>query len=336
MREQREHDVLRRDARWKGPLENDADGGRDLHAHVARKPCARDLRRADPERETAERPGVRRVRVGPDDDLAGKGMALEDEGVADALARPVEPDALRGRELLLPRREGVRERQEAARLAFLRHDLAEQGQVIAKKEDGSGILHARASPQRLREACGRHRRDVFVGEAQVGPHEARVARRDGGHSRAGGRRIRDDVAREDLLDERHPPRRGRDGRGRLASRETRARVGKQPARFDHAPRDRVLSVREERERDLPPFPYALENREVGRQEHPEVDRVLAVDALEALRDEEADARRALRVRRLLAGRSLAAPPPGHGDREASAAHRVLSDRLHAFLAVAGT
>src|ERR1039458_9886578 len=97
-------------------------------------------------------------------------VPLEDEGMADALARSMEPNALRGRELFLPRREGIRERQEAARLAFLRHDLAEEGQVIAKQEDGARIPHARLEPQRLHEAFGRHRRDVFVGEAQVGPH----------------------------------------------------------------------------------------------------------------------------------------------------------------------
>ena len=78
-----------------------------------------------------------------------------------------------------------------------------------------------------------------------------------------------------------------------------------------------------------PSPHALEDREVRRQEHPEVDRVLAVDALEALGHEEADARRALRVRRLLAGRALPAPPPGHRDGETPAPHRVLADRLHA-------
>ena len=105
VREEREHDVLRRDAGRPRALEVDADRGRDLHAHVAREPRARDVRRADPEREAAERPGVRRVRVGSDDDLAGERMSLEDEGMADALARAVEPDALRGRELLLPRRE---------------------------------------------------------------------------------------------------------------------------------------------------------------------------------------------------------------------------------------
>ena len=241
----------------------------------------------------------------------------------------MEPNALCGRELFLARREGIRERQEASRLAFLGHDLAEEGQVIAKEKDGAGILHARALPQRLREAFGRHRRDVFVGEAQVGPHEARVARRDGGHARARGRRIRDDVAREDLLDERHPAGRRRDGRGRLAARETRPRVGEQPARLDHAPRDRILPLREERERNLPAFPHPLEDREIGRQEHSEIDRVLAIDALEALGHEEADARGALRVRSLLAGRALPAPPPGHRDRETPAPYRVLPDRLRA-------
>ena len=87
-----------------------------------------------PNARAPQRARMRRVRVGAHDDLSGQGIALEDDGVADPVAGRVEPDPLRPRERLLPRRETVGEREEAAPLPLLRHDLPEEREVIAEEE----------------------------------------------------------------------------------------------------------------------------------------------------------------------------------------------------------
>ena len=137
------------------------------------------------------------------------------------------------------------------------------------------------------------------------------------------------MAGEDLLGERHRARRPAEGGRRGPAREAPARIREEAARLDHAPRHGVLPFREEGERDLLAAPDPLEDGEIRRDEQPEVDRVLPVNALEALRDKEMDSGGALGVRGLLARGALPAPPPGHRHGEVAAADGVLADGSHA-------
>ena len=80
---------------------------------------------------------------------------------------------------------------------------------------------------------------------------------------------------------------------------------------------------------------AVEEAEVGRGEEADVVGVLAVDALEALGDDEADAGEPLGRRAVLARRALAVALAGHRHREAAGADRIDADRPRAADAEAG-
>ena len=126
------------------------------------------------------------------------------------------------------------------------------------------------------------------------------------------------------------------GRGGVVKRrrrhfagETRLVVLEEPAVLDDVLRDRIETLGELRERDLFAASNALDQAEVGRRQQADVLRVLAVDLLDALGDDELDAGRLLGVRRGLARRAAALREPGDDDGEAAVLDLVLLDRAFA-------
>src|SRR5439155_16590449 len=130
---------------------------------------------------------------------------------------------------------------------------------------------------------------------------------------------------QDLLAEGHGPRR----RDRRPQRHLPLEAGdvvvEQSTVLDDSARDLTLPARESRQGDLLALPHALEDREVGGDQEPKVLAVLAIDALHVLRDHEFDPGGELRVRRLLARRTLAAPRAAHRGDEAAAPHGAARD-----------
>ena len=80
---------------------------RNFHPHVFGEPGIKDIRRADAEGDAAHRADVRGMRVRADVELAGQGIALGHDGVADAFRAlavrelAVQLDAARLGEVLL-------------------------------------------------------------------------------------------------------------------------------------------------------------------------------------------------------------------------------------------
>ena len=71
--------------------------------------------------------------------------------------------------------------------------------MVAEHENRAGIVHLCVFPDELFEEDRRHRRHVFVAEADVGQHEPFVAGLHRGNTDLSLRRIDDPAACEDLL-----------------------------------------------------------------------------------------------------------------------------------------
>ena len=238
-----------------------------------------------------------------------------------ALLLPVQPDPLLLGELALLDLQLVGDRQEALLDPLLAHDLVQEGQVVAEEENGVRIEDFRVGAQLLLEEDGGHRGHVLVREADVGAEEARLA----GFGPVGadpiGGRVNDPLPRKDLLAEGH----GTGGRGRrpsvagggaralgcsvgTASRGLRPRRRQhhlplqarhveleEPAVLDDLPRDVVGTVGELGQRDRLAGADPVDEAEVCRGENAQVLAVLVVDALDALADDNPDARHQLGV-----------------------------------------
>ncbi len=119
---------------------------RDLGPHVLRDPRIEDGRRADSERQAADRAGVRRMRVRSDDQHSGLGILLEDLRMADRL-RPqllphllsVESDPLILCELPLLDLELVSHVQKPFFDAFLAHGFRQEGQVVPEEQNARRV-----------------------------------------------------------------------------------------------------------------------------------------------------------------------------------------------------
>src|SRR6185437_14644944 len=93
---------------------------------------------------------------------------------------------------------------------------------------------------------------------------------------------------------------------------------KQAAVLDDLSRDLIFARGENRKWNFLAAANFFDQREVRRGEHAEVLAVLLVDALDVLRNHQLDPGAQLRVRRLFAARSLAAPLSAHGGNKPAA------------------
>src|SRR6185503_11259230 len=112
-------------------------------------PGIENVSRADSKRHTPDRAGVRGVRVGAHNKLAGKRVAFEYHRMADSLGAftvyqlPVEPDTFPLRKLALFQLE-LRGQVEQAHLPLLlRENFVEERQVIAEEHDRRRIIDRR-------------------------------------------------------------------------------------------------------------------------------------------------------------------------------------------------
>ena len=80
-----------------------------------------------------------------------------------------------GREILLLQLELRGQIEQAELFLFFRDHFVEEGQVVAEEQDAGGIVDLGVLAHVALEENGRHGRDVFVAEAQVGAGEAGVA-----------------------------------------------------------------------------------------------------------------------------------------------------------------
>src|SRR5262249_16714093 len=131
-----------------------------------------------------------------------------------------------------------------------------------------------------------HGRYVLVAEPNVRSREERVAWFHGRGAELAALGVCDDVVREDLLRERHRARRRLHRGGRDRAREARAVVRKEAAMLDDGGADGVESLREFGHRDLFTALDTADEREIRAREKTDVLRVLAVNLLDALRDDE--------------------------------------------------
>ena len=84
-------------------------------------------------------------------------------------------DSLLRGEILLLEFELRRQIEQAELLLLFGNHFVEKCQVIAEKDDGGGIVDLGVFADIALEENRRHRRDVFVAEAQIGPGEAGIA-----------------------------------------------------------------------------------------------------------------------------------------------------------------
>ncbi len=199
--------------------------------------------------------------------------------------------------------------------------------MVAKEKDRGRIVDFRFRPEVRLEERGRHRRDVFVGEAVVRPNEAGVSGRDRAHAEAAGLRVGDEMPGEDFFRERHGAGSAARRRGHDLAREARDVVRVEAAALDDLARDLVRSLREFRKRDRLAPADPVDQRKIGRGEDAEVLAVLPVDPLDVLRDHEPDPGAPFRVRRLFARRALPAALSRDADGESPRLHVPFSDRL---------
>src|SRR5207247_4014140 len=102
-------------------------------------------------------------------------------------------------------------------------------------------------------------------------------------------------------------------------------VVEQTAVLDDPPGDLALPGGERRQRQLVAAPDLLDDREIGRREHPQVLTILPVDALDILGDHELDARTPLGVWGLLTRRPFPAPLARHRRHVPAALHGPFRD-----------
>src|SRR5579862_3280110 len=204
--------------------------------------------------------------------------------------------------------------------------------MIAEENNARGIVDLCIFAHVVLEKDGGHRRNVLMAEAQVSASKASIAGLYSRHSDFAS--LVDHVPGKNLLGKIHRP----CGAGALARVLNRRQESltlhashierEQPAMLDHLPRNLILSRGELTQSNFFPTPNAIDEREVGRSQQPEVLAILLVDALDIFRDDHANPRTHLRVRRLLAARSLPAPFPADRANEPAALHVPASNRRH--------
>ena len=161
-------------------------------------------------------------------------------------------------------------------------------------------------------------------ETEIGARESSVAwlHRRHAYSPVG----RDHVPRKNLLANRHWPRLGINSRNGHLALHARDVEWKQAAVLDHLARNLVFAARKDLEWNLFAAANAIDKTEICRREDAQVLAVLLVNPLDVLGDHQLDARRKLRVGRLLAARSFSSPLATDGYDESAFFHICTFDR----------
>ncbi len=325
--QQVEHDVLGGHARGQCALHLHAQGLRHLAAHVARHPAIGKIGGAGAERQATERTRMGRVRIGAHHHLARQRVLLGHQRMADAFRarhvagqRVVRAHRVVVREAAMALHQVGHARQQA--VAHMREALRRQHQVILEGDDVVGLVQRGRLAEGAVHQVRAHAGEVVVREAPVGRHEHALAA-------LGGWRARQQMAGDDLLHQR--ARRGAGGfpgapcapRRRPARR---AAIGQQSAGADHLLGQRVAPAQEGLDGNRLARQHAVQHREIRGGQDADVVAVLLVDALEALRHDQADAGGQLRQRAGLARGSLAVALARHRDGKAAVADGIAADR----------
>ena len=257
---------------------------------------------------------MRRVRIGADDQHARPRVALGHQRVRDALrsfafgtAAVVHQPVLR-REGAVRRGEPPHARDQS--LAHVQRTALRVAQVVLEADDARRVVQPVAGAEAALQQVRAHAGVVLVDEAQVRGDEA-------------GRGA---VALHDLLEERHGPRAAGGRGGGFGRRRGAGAVAQQPAGAHDGRRLRLAPGEDLVDGDRLAALQPRQQAEVRAGQKAEVVGVLPVDALEALREHDAHARRQLGQRGVFARAALAvAPAPDeHGD--PGVAQRVARDR----------
>src|SRR6185312_3567767 len=150
-------------------------------ANILRDPRIEDIGSADAEGHTPYSADMRCVRIRSHVELAGQGITLGNDGMADSLrSLPVfkfamEPDALRLGKILLLQLELSGQIEQTHLALFFREHLVKKRKVIAKEDDAGAVVHGRIFSDKMFVEDRRHWRHVLMAEAKVSAGEAGVA-----------------------------------------------------------------------------------------------------------------------------------------------------------------
>ncbi len=272
---------------------------------------------------------MRRVGIGAHHHLPRQRVLLSHQRVADAFrARHVA-----GQRVV--RAHGVVMRKAAMALhqvghpwqqavAHVRVALCRQHQVVLEGNDVVRLVQLRRLAEGAVHQVRAHAGEIVMGEAPVGRHEHALAA-------LGGCRAGKQMADDDFFHQR--ARRGIAGARRaqrtLACRRPcrGAAIRQQAAGADHLLGQRVAPGQERLDGDRLARQHAVQHGEIRGGQDADVVAVLLVDALEALRHDQADAGRQLRQRAGLARGTLAVALASHRDGKAAVADGIAPDRL---------
>jgi hypothetical protein len=208
----------------------------------------------------------------------------------------------------------------------VRRALGDIRGVVLERDDAVGLLQGERGAEGRVEQVRAHAGVVLVDEAPVGTNERafaglRIRRCELGRERMAG---------DDLLEQGARCRRQRfPGSGPHIAHPALAEA-QQAAALQDRRRERVAPLYQLVDRDRLACFDAVDETEIGRGEQADVVCVLAVDALEALGDDEADAGEPLGRGAVLARRALAVALAGHRHREAAGADGIDADRSRAI------
>ena len=196
--------------------------------------------------------------------------------------------------------------------------------MVTEEDDAGAVVHFGVLADKMLKENGRHGRDIFVAEAQVGAGKTGVA---GFHvSYAGLILLVEHVAGEDLLSNSHGPLAGNNGRQKDLLLHAGHVEREKPAVVDNLAGNVVFAFGELAERDFFTGANLVDEAEVRRSQDAEILTVLLVDALNIFGDHHLDSGTQFGVRRLLAAGTFASPLAAHGSYEAASFHVSTLDR----------
>jgi hypothetical protein len=211
-------------------------------------------------------------------------------------------------------------------LLFLRNHFIEKRQVVAEKENARRIIDLRVLADVTLKKNGRHGRDIFMAETQIGAGKSSIARFHACNPDLAF--FINHVPREYLLGQGHGMLACLDWRQKHLPLHPRHIERKQAAVFNYLTRDLIFPCRKLRERNLFPTTNPVDQRKVRRSQHAQVLAILLIDPFNILGDHHADAGAHLGIRRLLAARSFTAPLSAHGAHKSAALHLAAPNRRH--------
>src|SRR5208337_877984 len=212
------------------------------------------VRRTDAEGDAAHRPHVRRMRIRANVELPRQRVALGHDGVADSFRAfavtqfAVQLDAARFRKIFLLQLQLVRQIEQAHLALFFREHFVQKREVVAEEHDRARIRDRLVLAEKMLEENGRHGRDVFVAEAQIGAGESGIAGLHG--LDANMIRVTQHVTRENLLRDRHGAWLGVDRRQKNLALQARDVEREEATVFDYLAGDLIFTLRELAQRNL--------------------------------------------------------------------------------------